>query len=464
MPKIIVLGAGVCGLAAGMLLAGDGHEVTVVERDGAAAPGTAQEAWDSWSRGGVGQFRQAHFLLPAGRVILEQELPQVAAALAAAGAARVDLLSVLPPTITDRAPRPGDDRFTTLTARRPVLEQAFARCAQATPGLEVRRGVAVAGLTTSREDRQPHVTGVRLASGERLGADLVVDAMGRRSPLPRWLAQGGARPVPEQAEESGYTYYSRFFRSPGGRVPDARAPLLTALGSFSLLTLPADNHTWSVTVYLSSGDQPLKRLREPGRWTRLVAACPLHAHWLDGQPITGIVPMAGVADRRRRLAAGGQPLATGVALLADSWACTNPSQGRGISLGLRHARLLREVVRTHLDHDPAQFAAAWDKATETELTPWYDDTIAADRARVREMDAQRRGAEPPAPDPSLTTFLSAMTHDPDLFRAFLECQAGLATLADILARPGLLDRAQQLAGDVLPIPAPSRDQLLQLIG
>ncbi|MBV9208618.1 MAG: hypothetical protein JO037_25165 [Actinobacteria bacterium] len=26
MPKIIVLGAGVCGLAAGMLLAGDGHQ------------------------------------------------------------------------------------------------------------------------------------------------------------------------------------------------------------------------------------------------------------------------------------------------------------------------------------------------------------------------------------------------------------------------------------------------------
>ena len=97
MSKIIVLGAGVCGLAAGMLLAGDGHEVTVMERDSAAAPGTPQQAWDSWTRDGVSQFRQAHFLLPAGRAILEQELPQVTQALAAAGAARVDLLSVMPP-------------------------------------------------------------------------------------------------------------------------------------------------------------------------------------------------------------------------------------------------------------------------------------------------------------------------------------------------------------------------------
>ena len=38
MPKIIVLGAGVCGLAAAMLLARDGHEVTVMEQDSAAAP------------------------------------------------------------------------------------------------------------------------------------------------------------------------------------------------------------------------------------------------------------------------------------------------------------------------------------------------------------------------------------------------------------------------------------------
>ena len=272
MSKIIVLGAGVCGLAAGMLLAHDGHEVTVMEQDSAAAPGTPQEAWDNWTRSGVNQFRQAHFLLPAGRAILEQELPQVAAALTAAGAARVDLLSVIPPAITDRAPRPGDDRFTTLTARRPVLEQAFAQCAQATPGLDIRRGVRVAGLTTRGKDPALHVTGVRLEGGEQSGADLVVDAMGRRSTLPRWLEQAGSGPVPEQSEDSGYTYYSRFFRSSDGRVPDAQAPLLTALGSYSLLTLPADNHTWSVTVYISSRDQTLKRLRQPDHWTRLVAS------------------------------------------------------------------------------------------------------------------------------------------------------------------------------------------------
>lgn len=463
MSKIIVLGAGVCGLAGGMLLAGDGHEVTVLERDAAPAPETPQQAWADWDRGGVGQFRQAHFLLPAGRAVLDQELPHVARALAGAGAARVDLLAALPPTLTDRSPRPDDDRFTTLTARRPVLEQMFARCAADTGGLQIRRGVAVTGLVTQRRDGLVQVTGARLQGGEHLPADLVVDAMGRRSPMPAWLAQAGCRPVPEAAEESGFTYYSRFFRSPDGRLPEVRAPLLSELDCYSLLTLPADNASWSVTVYLSSGDQPLKRLRDPECWTRLLAACPLHAHWLDGQPLTGVQPMAGVLDRRRRLVLDGQPVVTGVALLADAWACTNPSQGRGITLGLRHARLLRDVVRTHLD-DPAKFATAWDEATETELTPWYRDTVTTDRARIHTMQAAARGAPPLPPPPPVAALLGAMTGDADLFRAFLEVQSGLSTLVEVLSRPGLLDHAAALGGEPVAVPAPDRRQLLQLLG
>jgi hypothetical protein len=42
--------------------------------------------------------------------------------------------------------RAGDDRFEWLTGRRPFCEAVFAAQAQSTPGLEIRRGVAVAGL------------------------------------------------------------------------------------------------------------------------------------------------------------------------------------------------------------------------------------------------------------------------------------------------------------------------------
>lgn len=180
----------------------------------------------------------------------------------------------------------------------------------------------------------------------------MVDAMGRRSPLPAWLTDAGAGPLHEEAEDCGFIYYTRFFRSADGSCPEPRTPILvTPLGSFSILTLPSDRETWSVTFFVSSGDRPLKRLRDAKLWTAPVAACPLHRHWLDGEPISDVLPMAGVLDRYRRLAVDGRLVATGVVLVADSWACTNPSLARGLALGLDHTARLRDVLRSDLD-DP----------------------------------------------------------------------------------------------------------------
>ena len=58
-----------------MLLAEDGHDVTLLERD-AAEPPAPSEAWEAWDRRGVNQFRLLHFLLPRFRFELERELPQ----------------------------------------------------------------------------------------------------------------------------------------------------------------------------------------------------------------------------------------------------------------------------------------------------------------------------------------------------------------------------------------------------
>jgi hypothetical protein len=77
--------------------------------------------------------------------------------------------------------------------------------------------------------------------------------MGRRSQLPRLLARRG-RAGSRGGEDSGFIYYTRYFRArDGGAPPDYRAAPLTPLPSFSVLTLPGDNDTWSVTLYIGSG-------------------------------------------------------------------------------------------------------------------------------------------------------------------------------------------------------------------
>lgn len=468
MPDTIVLGAGLCGLAAAMMLARDGHRVTVLERDPAPVPDSPEQAWERWGRGGVAQFRQAHFMQARGRHVLDAELPDVRRAFEDAGALGIDPVARMPDSIADRGARPGDERLKTWTARRPALEQVLGRAAESQDGLEVRRGVGVAGLEARRIGGRLYVTGVRGDGGERLAADLVVDAMGRRSVLPKLIADIGGDPVYEEAEDCGFLYYTRFFRSPDGSLPVPRGALLTHLGSFSIATLPADAGTWSVTLFGSARDRPLKRLRDPARWTALVRACPLQAHWLDGEPITPVMPMGGVIDRYRRFDGNGSGPVCGVVSIADAWACTNPSLGRGMALGLMHAALLRRIVREHGD-EPARLVRAWNEATERELTPWYRASVAADRARLAEIDAIRNGNDAATAEPIdlaarvRAALPLAMGRDPEVFRAGLEMSSCLALPQEVLARPGLAQRVLAAAADVAPPPAPSRAQVLELV-
>ncbi len=89
---------------------------------------------------------------------------------------------------------------------------------------------------------------MRTTDGDELHADLVVDAMGRRSKLVEWLQALGSPEIPITSEDSGFVYYTRYFTGP---EPPAvvRAGAQNAMGTFSILTLPGDNDTWSVTMF-----------------------------------------------------------------------------------------------------------------------------------------------------------------------------------------------------------------------
>ena len=217
MPHTIVLGGGLCGLAAALMLARDGHRVTVLERDLAPVPADPEAAWESWNRAGVTQFRQAHYLQPGGRHVLEAELPDVLHAFQDAGALRFDPIAAMPPTVIDRAPREGDERFVTWTARRSTLEQVVGRAAATQDGLVVRRGVSAAALETGAG----RVVAVRTSDGERVAGDLVVDAMGRGSSLPRLLSATGAAAGKEAGDDGGFLYYTRHFRGEVAHDPRA---------------------------------------------------------------------------------------------------------------------------------------------------------------------------------------------------------------------------------------------------
>ena len=148
--RILVLGGGVIGLSMAMMLARRGHSVTILEHDSEPLPPSPEAAWRTWGRQGVAQFRLPHYLHPPVRQLLETHLPEVREALLRAGCVTFDVLATMPPSVTDRTPREGDERFTTITGRRPTIEYAFASVSERL--FPVRRGVAVVGLLTGPSD------------------------------------------------------------------------------------------------------------------------------------------------------------------------------------------------------------------------------------------------------------------------------------------------------------------------
>jgi 2-polyprenyl-6-methoxyphenol hydroxylase-like FAD-dependent oxidoreductase len=239
----------------------------------------------------------------------------------------------------------------------------------------------------------------------------------------------------------------------------------------AVLTLPGDNGSWSITIVTASGDQPLKRLRHAEQWTNVIRACPLHAHWLDGTPITDVLAMSGVTDRYRRYVVGGKPVATGFLAVADAWACTSPSAGRGLTVGFKHAVLLRDVLR-ETRADPRTLLAVFHERTEAEIAPWYHAQVAFERYRAVQNAALRDDRVPPPPSDELSelamSLFATMATDPELFRAALEYVGTITPLQDLFRRPAVATRvrgamdAMRESGPV-PIPGPDRAQLLALV-
>jgi hypothetical protein len=356
MARIVVVGGGVVALGAAMLLAADGHRVTVLERDPQGPPSDPIEAWDRWQRPGLNQFRMAHAFLG-----------------------------------------------------------------------------------------------------------------GRRSALPGWLEEIGARRPGEELEDSGFVYYGRHFRSADGSVPPMLGPGLMHWGTVSSLTLPADNGTWAVALVAGSKDTALRPLREMDRWEAVTRALPLVAHWLDGTPIDdGVQVMSRLEDRHRDFVADGQPVATGVVAVADSWACSNPANGRGASIGLLHARTLRDQLRGVGLDDPAEFADAFWAATAESVEPWYRTTLTADRHRLGEIEAGIRDAGYDSPDPAYQ-FEQALRvtfgRDPECTRAEFDIRFVLRTPEEVFAQPGLREKTLQLGSGWRDAPpfGPTREDLLAVV-
>ncbi|HEU5111461.1 MAG TPA: FAD-dependent oxidoreductase, partial [Micromonosporaceae bacterium] len=279
----------------------------------------------------------------------------------------------------------------------------------------------------------------------------------------------GARRPAEERADCGFVYYGRHFRSRTGALPEGRTSVLQRHESMTVLTLPADNGTWGVTLVTSSRDRAMRSLRDPVRWDAALALYPDVAHWGDGEPITGVDVLAGIEDRHRDLVVDGHPVATGVVTVGDAWACTNPSLGRGATIGLLHAIGLRDVLREAGADDHDKLVRRFHEWTAAAVEPLYRATLWYDRHRLAELDADADGVPYETDDPgwafSLAAFAAGRTA-PDIARAYQSLLSLLATTDEVLAEPGLAEKIITLGGQApnYPLPGPRRPELLAALG
>jgi 2-polyprenyl-6-methoxyphenol hydroxylase-like FAD-dependent oxidoreductase len=392
----VIIGSGITGLAAARVLSDRGARVTMLERDAEPEALTPDIAFRTWKRSGAPQVRHSHAFLGLLRSLLRDKYPDLLDALRAAGAAELDMLERPPLTLPPLGKEPGDEDLVALGCRRTTFEWVLRRNVLARPGVELVPGAHVRGLLAT-DAGPPAVTGVRYGDGIEIAADLVIDASGRHSKAPDWLAAIGAVAPREKVEQSGIIYYTRFyrFRHGAGPPPPGNHPSAADYNWIKYAIFPADDRTFSITFAIALAFPRLKVLARAAAFDEMTHALPALAPWVDpavaepiGDPEHPVQAMGGLINRVRRFVVDGRPVALGFFALGDAAYCTNPLYGRGCAQAFLHADLLGRALDAHPD-DASAAALALARQSREAIEPFYRASVVADRDAVRKAEGRR---------------------------------------------------------------------------
>jgi 2-polyprenyl-6-methoxyphenol hydroxylase-like FAD-dependent oxidoreductase len=437
------------GLAAAGVLARRCEQVTLFERDPASDPRP---------RKGAPQGNHGHILLKSGEAALEAIFPGIAGELAARGSHRVSFGTDM------RWCHHGDwrvsydsPRLVILMQSRPFLESLVRERLAGLGNVAFRYRTAVEGIDVA--DGRVSAVRVRGDGGDgeetREPGDLIVDATGRGSRLPRFLASLGYGMPWELRLPIDLVYASRTYRIPADPARAWKAlldyhtpPVETRAG----LIFPLEDDRWVVTLAGYLGDPPPS---DEAGWLDFARSLPqpdLYEAIREAEPLSEIqtfrFPYARWTryDKLRRFPSGLLPV-------GDTVCSFDPVYGQGMSVAAIEALALGAWLdRDPRAENPRPFLR---KLARIVGVPWLLAT--SEDLRYPRLADQRPAWMPLLQRYTKQVFRLSATSPPDYDRLLrvLHLVAG----PELLFHPGTVGRVLGAALRALtpgPSPVPSR--------
>jgi 2-polyprenyl-6-methoxyphenol hydroxylase-like FAD-dependent oxidoreductase len=361
----IVIGGSMAGLLAARVLADYFQTVTVIERD--------ERSERPEHRRGVPQGRHAHGLLLRGQDTITRLFSGIREELLAAGATQVNMGRDVKWFHFDVWKCRYHSALDFISASRPLIEWTVAERVRRLPNVQMLHGWAVENIVYDGQ----RVSGVRMhrrddrETGQRLDADLVIDASGRGSQIPQQLRVPGFERPDESAVRIDIGYASCLFRVPD--VPrDWKALYVVSQppAKRGALILPLEGNRWICTLIGRHGDHPpidlagymafAKSLPMPDIYEAIRSAEPL------GEPVRYGFP-AGIRRHYEKL----RRFPPGLLVLGDALCSFNPVYGQGMSAASMYADALQACLQERV-------ATGW-SLTDLWLPFFRDVARAADR-------------------------------------------------------------------------------------
>lgn len=421
--QAFVIGGSIAGLTTARVLSDFFDQVTIFERD-LLPDGPA-------ARKSIPQGNHLHALMLGGQRVLSSLYPNFTERLEGLGSVRVRfarevafyLLDRKRYSLTGSIKEPRDLGIDAFSQSRELLEYGVRQATLAAPNIKLQSGVTIQGLSYDGVS----VRGLRYEEGGNVRtaeADLIVDAGGRGSRAPRWLAEMNFAQPEETTIGVDFAYASARFRRPASfQEPEkvmlfgGPAPKYPNGGGISCI----ENDLWQVSLAGRFGNYPPAEREGFFAFARELPSNGLYERIKDAEQVTDFYQHrfpTSVQRHYERL----QAFPERFMVIGDAICSFNPVYGQGMSSAALQVQALQNLLNERvaggesapLDHLGMAF---FPRAADVIVAPWIF------ASGLDFMFPQTVGQRPPNMSEGAAYFaaLDALSaEDPDVQRILME--------------------------------------------